>query len=141
MGRIGTHFGSGCKHINAADKFCLFSELLTLKVDPNGSRFIVTPLQLAVYRCDYNAVKFLLNRGADPNALGVVDGEEVKNCQPTLVAMASSCTALRILKACRTLRKANDTKIERLLIENGGLDFAFEGKTAFILCKFVSHYR
>ena len=129
MGRAGIHFGSGCKHQNTADIFCIFSELLTLRVDPNGSRFKVTPLQLAVHRCDYDAVKILLDYGADPHALGAIDGEEFENCQPTLVTMASSCTPLQILKRSGKFRKSKGIKIKLLLMASGGCDSTFEVKT------------
>jgi len=94
--------------------------VLTLRVDPNGSCFKVTPLQLAVHRCDYNAVKILLDYGADPNALGAIDGDEFENCERTLVIMASSCISLQILKRCGNLRKVRGIKIERLLKASGG---------------------
>jgi hypothetical protein len=82
-----------------------------------------------VHRCDYNAVEILLDYGADPNALGAIDGEEFENCQPTLVTMASSCTPLQILKTSGNLRKARGIEIERLLMASGGRDSAFEVKT------------
>jgi hypothetical protein len=84
MSRIGIRLGSGCNHQNTPDNFCMFNELLNLGADPNGSGFEITPLQLAAYRCDYFAVRLLLDYGADPNGLGDVDRDDVKdwhNCQ------------------------------------------------------------
>lgn len=126
MGLVGVDIGSGCDHQNTGDMLCNFSQLLVLGADPNGSHHKVTPLQLAAYRCDYNAVKLLLNSGADPNSVGDIDGEEVKGCQrvenssqSTLMVMALSCTPLQILKTRRFSKRRKGIQIQRLLIEYG----------------------
>jgi hypothetical protein len=53
---------------------CTVLRLLRHGANPNISDYRVTPLQIAVASWDSNAVKYLLEAGADPNALGNIDG-------------------------------------------------------------------
>jgi hypothetical protein len=146
MGLIGDHFGSGCKHQSTANPACFLSRLLALKADLNAPHFKITPLQLAAYRFDYNALKMLLESGADPNALGHIDGEEVQDLQPlpnrkqrTLVEIASSCTPLQILRICRFSNSAKGKRIEQLLIANGAREKEEEEVSSSKFCQPESH--
>lgn len=137
MSCIGFHLGSTCKHLNIEHHFCKIIRLLNLGADTNASGFKVTPLQLAAYRCDYLAVEMLLNHGADPNALGDADGQDVEDCEkpsdrqkPALATLTPLCTPLRILRIVQSSRKRASPEIERLLMERGGLDIGFEGEVA-----------
>jgi hypothetical protein len=53
---------------------CTLQRLLRNGANPNISDYRVTPLQIAVVCWDSNAVRYLLEAGADPNALGNNDG-------------------------------------------------------------------
>jgi hypothetical protein len=137
MSCIGNHLSSNCEHWNNAYLSCTLYRLLNLGANPNGSGFKVTPLQLAAYRGDYNAVKTLLKKGADPNALGDADGQDVEGCQkpsdgqkPALGTLAPSCTPLRVLRIVQSSTKRASPKIGRLLMERGGRDVGFEGEVA-----------
>jgi hypothetical protein len=137
MSCIGIHLGSNCKHRNIEYPFCTLYWLLNLKANSNGPGFKVTPLQLAAYHRDYHAAVMLLNNGADPNALGDADGQDVEDCQrlsdrkkSALATLGPSCTPLRILGVVRGSRKRAYRNIERLLMERGGRDIGFEGEVA-----------
>lgn len=139
MRRIGSDFGSGCTHKNTDDIIiCIFAELLSLGADPNGPGFKATPLQVAAYRADFNAVKLLLVFKADPNVVGDRDGKDINDYQqvairgqPRLMTLAASCTPLQILKRCQWTRKARGVKIERILIANGAREKEEEVSSGF----------
>lgn len=137
MSRIGIHFDCSCNHIRIAEPFCQVHLLLDHGANSNGTGFKVTPLQLAAYRCDYIAVEMLLHHGADPNALGDADGQDVEDCEiPSdgqkhgLATLAPSCTPLRILRTVQGSRKWTSLIIDRLLMERGGRDIGFEYEVA-----------
>ena len=52
------------------DENCPLRMLLEMKADPNAGGYPCTPLQMAVYNHDINAVTTLLQAGADPNSAG-----------------------------------------------------------------------
>ena len=66
---IGSH-----RHDSVRENFCLVQQLLQSGADPNLKGYLVTPLQIAVYCLDFEAVNKLLIHGAHPNSTGCERG-------------------------------------------------------------------
>ena len=64
----------GHPHDSACEEFCVVLRLLEIGADPNLKGYIVTPLQIAVYCLDFEAVNTLLEHGAHPNSTGCEEG-------------------------------------------------------------------
>ena len=80
----------------------LTQHLLELEADPNLTSYIVTPLQIATYRLDFDGVSMLLKYGAHPNSTGYDDGVAWK--QDTIMSYLShlhGASPLRILRKYR----------------------------------------
>ena len=54
---------------------CFIERLLQSGADPNGGGMLMTPLQVAAQRWDFEAIELLLQNEADPNATGVSGGK------------------------------------------------------------------
>ncbi|KAK6505509.1 hypothetical protein TWF481_007406 [Arthrobotrys musiformis] len=62
------------QEVSSDASYCLLERLLEGGADPNGGDMRMTPLQVAAQRWDYEAIKLLLENGADANAIGVEGG-------------------------------------------------------------------
>ena len=101
---------------------------------PSGVR--MTPLQLAIHRCDYHSSRLLLQAGADANAIGDMNGQIL----PGIDTAFSSCSPLHIIRTSayglqniekevnlKDVREARWADIEALLLEFGAMDFVVGG--------------
>ena len=52
----------------------LLKRLLKLGADPNMTKYMITPLQIATYHSDFNTASILLEHGAHPNSTGCSSG-------------------------------------------------------------------
>jgi hypothetical protein len=66
---LGAHY-----HEYTCSKSCVIVDLLDAGANANTSSYRLTPLQIVVRNWDYAGVEILLERGADPNGVGQLDG-------------------------------------------------------------------
>jgi hypothetical protein len=85
--------------LRTSSDYCILSKLLQLGANANGSRYKVTPLQIAVERNDFEGVKVLLEAGADLNGTG--DGGEMEWERGTYLYIFNELYGLSLLKVCR----------------------------------------
>ncbi|KAH8894320.1 hypothetical protein GQ53DRAFT_821404 [Thozetella sp. PMI_491] len=98
---------------------CSLREVLTKGADANGKGFRVTPLQIAVMRQDLEAIKVLLEFGANVNWVGESGG--TISADP--FGHLHGKPPLRIVREMRILEDDDVVpEIERILLASGGED-------------------
>ena len=65
---------SGHDHEGDCSTICAVQRLLELGANPNLTGYIVTPLQIATYRMDFEGASILLENGAHSSSTGCIDG-------------------------------------------------------------------
>ena len=138
------HYGI-CEQLPNKGIKCLIEEFFTDRVGPNLAGFALTPLQITLLRWDYAGTELLLRKGANPNGIGDLDGEDFSRLD-TSWGQASPLHIIRnarfYLEDQRTLlRDFQDmnqesigdrprgirSRIETLLIEYSAKDFVLDG--------------
>lgn len=137
---IGLHFypmqHGCCKTREDTDKCYMTQSLRDYDSRHELTTYRLTPLQLAVHCLDYFATKILLERGVDPNGLGLLNGESVPIHLYEVDDIWGTVSPLHILRHAGYAPEAIDgsldmmegreafrDKIEALLISYGATDF------------------
>lgn len=118
------------------EKTCLVQRILELGADPNLRGYILTPIQIATYCLDFEAVGILLEHGAHPSSIRYMDGAAwEQGTKMSYFHHLHGASPLRILKRYtytshkkseeynKTCHKEHQ-KLEELLLQYGAEDIS-----------------
>jgi hypothetical protein len=129
---IGSHREDCISHDDCG-KTCSLIRLLQLGARPDAPGYRVKPLQIAVVSWDFEAVKILLQAGADANDYGDENGiawedndflgqfNHLGGSSPLFICTEFKCISYEV--SMFPENKTNRNKIEELLVANGARAF------------------
>lgn len=133
--RLLAYIGGHSCSLSCSGQECAIKSLLVPEADPDAVGFLITPLQIAVWRLDVCGVKCLLDAGASANATGSPFGQRPympRAFPPRMGDLWWNATPLRFVRYLTKLlpydlvpeeeREERGQEIEQLLVQRGGIE-------------------